>query len=529
MPSSTLTGTTPLVDHSPRTSDDSKRGPSTDGTRQVSQFAKDIATTTRDEDLDSDENEFTELEHRAFVRKLDWHLIPFFGVVYLFCTLDRINIGKWNKQSQFSWCLSIFFVGYILFEIPSNLALRRFGANRWLGRIGILWGSISMCTAAVSSFAGFFVLRFFFGVSEAGLFPGIVFYLTHWYTRREISARIAFFYISAALSSTMGGLLAFGFGHLDYVGGLRAWQWLFLIEGIPSVLLGVATWFYIPNSPAQASWLTPREKSYAHRRIALDYTDVGDDRFEWSQFKAAVVDYKTWFYMFMFLGFLNPLYAMSLFQPTVIRDLGFSSWQAQLLTIPPSIVSAVWTVLCSIHSNRTGERGYHVAGPAVLGALGYVLLAIIPHGGGRYAIICTLLSMYNASLPPTLGWLTNNLVGSTKAATATALVISFGNFSGVISGQFYRPGEAPRYITSHLLNMAFLIMVAILALTLRFLLKRENNRIDSILQTGPCMYQPAVEEVETEAEPPVVGELTPEQRRQLPEAVVKYRNFRYTL
>ncbi|KAJ1978672.1 hypothetical protein H4R33_005922 [Dimargaris cristalligena] len=515
-------------------------------------------TRTDECDMDTDDSELSALEHRQFIRKLDWHLIPFFGLVYLFCTLDRINIGNARlftleqdmnlSPSQFSWCLSIFFVGYILFELPSNLALRRFGPSIWLGRIGVMWGGITMCTAAVTSFTGFFILRFFFGVAEAGLFPGIIFYLTHWYTRQEISIRIAFFYISAALSSTMGGLLAFAIGHMDHTANLRAWQWLFLLEGIPSVILGVLTWFVIPDGPLTAHrWLTPREREYAVKRLARDCTDISDSKFEWSQFKAAITDYKTWFYMIMFLGFLNPLYAMSLFQPTVIRDLGFSSWQAQLLTIPPSIINATWTVLCSYHSNRTGERAFHIAIPALLGATGYVLLAVLTSGPGRYAVICTLLSMYNASLPPTLGWLTNNLVGSTKSATATALVISFGNLSGIISGQFYRADEAPRYVRSHLLNMAFLVMVAIAALTLKWLLYRENARIDRVMGIKPTIKTlpilPSAEsatpieagtdlETNYQAVPyqeMAVGTLTPEQQRQLPQAIIDYPNFRYTL
>ncbi|KAJ1659911.1 hypothetical protein IWQ61_001074 [Dispira simplex] len=482
---------------------------------------------------------FNDAEHQRFIRKIDWRLIPFFGLVYLFCALDRINIGNARlftmeadmnlTSSQYQWGLSIFFVGYILFEIPSNLALRKFGASVWLGRIGVLWGGISMCTAAVTNFAGFFALRFFFGVAEAGLFPGVIYYLTHWYTRKEISVRIAFFYVSAALSSTVGGLLAYAIGHMDHAGNLRAWQWMFILEGIPSVILGVITWFYIPNSPTRAKWLTPREQEYAIRRLANDHTDVTDTKFEWTGFRAAVTDYKTYMYMLMFLGFLNPLYAMSLFQPSVIKDLNFTSWQAQLLTIPPSVINATWTVLWTWHANRTGERAFHVALPSLVGAVGYMLLATLTSGTARYVIICTLVSMYNASLPSTLGWLTNNLVGSTKAATATAMVVAFGNFSGFISGQFYRVDEAPRYVRSHLLNMGFLLMVVVCSMLLRFLLARENARIDRIMATVPSSDKIAdgssAEPTDIEARPP----LTEEMMAKLPDNLAKYPNFRYTL
>ncbi|KAJ1982883.1 hypothetical protein H4R35_000009 [Dimargaris xerosporica] len=499
-------------------------------------------------DHDTSSDDLDPVEYQRFIRKLDWHLVPFFGLLYLFCTLDRINIGNARlftleedmnlSPAQYSWGLSIFFVGYILFEVPSNLALRKFGPARWLARIGVLWGGLSMCQAAVTNFAGFFILRFLFGMSEAGLFPGIIYYLTHWYTRKEISVRIAFFYVSAALAGCIGGLLAYAIGHMDHVGNLRAWQWLFILEGIPSVLLGVVTWFYIPNSPSEASWLSPRERRYAVTRMAQDYTDVEDDRFQWSQFKSAIFDYKVPFYMIMFLGFLNPLYAMSLFQPSVIRDLGFSSWQAQLLTIPPSVINAVITVLMSWHSTRSRERAYHVALPAVVGATGYVLIAFLTGGTARYAVICTLLSMYNASLPPTLGWLTNNLVGSTKAATATAIVVAFGNLSGFISGQFYRPDEAPRYVRSHMINMGFLLAVAISAITLRFLLQRDNRRIDRLMAQKQALLD-EVANADLEPVPPA-SSIAPstllegnpslaEIDRQLPESVLKYPNFRYQL
>ncbi|ORY02799.1 putative nicotinamide mononucleotide transmembrane transporter protein [Basidiobolus meristosporus CBS 931.73] len=436
---------------------------------------------------------WTPEEAKELLRKLDFKILPYAGLLYLFSFLDRVNIGNARlaklevdiglTPSQYSWCLSIFFVGYVIFEVPSNLLLKKYSPSRWIARIMVTWGTCTMCMAAVKNFPGMMVCRLFLGISEAGLFPGIVFYLTFWYTRREQCSRVALFFSAATLAGAFGGVLAYGITHMDGISGISGWQWIFIIEGAPTVILGVVTWFYLPNSPSTAKWLTPRQRELVELRLAQDQMAVSSSHFDKQQFIEAITDVKVWMYAFLYIGILLPLYSLALLLPTIVRDLGFTNVTAQLLTAPPYAFGFVFTIGMAFHSDYQNERGYHLVGQSLLGAVGYLLLIVLRDTKALYASACIATMGVFSCIPLSLGWLNNNMCGSTKAATATAVVISFGNIGGVISGQLYRKEEAPHYTPSHAVNMGMLLLTCIVSFLLKRYLIAQNSKSD--MANGP--------------------------------------------
>ncbi|KAK9765677.1 hypothetical protein K7432_005798 [Basidiobolus ranarum] len=437
----------------------------------------------------SPEATWTPEEAKQLLRKLDFRILPYVGLLYLFSFLDRVNIGNARlakleadiglNPSQYSWCLSIFFVGYVIFEVPSNLLLKKYSPSRWIARIMVTWGTCTMCMAAVKDFPGMMVCRLFLGIAEAGLFPGMVFYLTFWYTRREQCSRVALFFSAATLAGAFGGVLAYGITHMHGVQGIAGWQWIFIIEGAPTVLLGVVTWFYLPNSASSAKWLTPRQRELVELRLAHDQMAVSSSHFDKQQFIEAVTDIKVWMYALLYIGILLPLYSLALLLPTIVRDLGFTDLTAQLLTAPPYAFGFVFTIGMAFHSDHQNERGYHLVGQSLFGVLGYILLIVLKDTWTLYAAACITTMGVFSCIPLSLGWLNNNMCGSTKAATATAIVISFGNIGGVIAGQLYRKEEAPHYIPSHTANMCMMLLTCIMSFLLKHYLKRQNRNLEN--------------------------------------------------
>ncbi|KAK9717717.1 hypothetical protein K7432_006001 [Basidiobolus ranarum] len=383
-----------------------------------------------------------ELE-RKLRRKFDMRIIPFVSLLYLCAFIDRANIGNARldnlekdlniDSSQYSWALSIFFFGYVIFEVPSNLMLKKWKASRWIARIMVTWGAVTIAMAGVNNYAGLLTARFFLGVAEAGLFPGIIFYLTFWYTRDEQCTRVALFFASASLAGAFGGVLAFFISQMSGIGGLKGWQWIFIIEGIPTVIIGCITWFYLPDDPQSSAWLSETERELAESRLRYDNAApiTADQAFDKGQFLATVLNIKTWIYMFIYIGINTPVYSLALLLPTIIRGLGFTNLIAQILTAPPYILAFVFSIGYSIHSDRTKERCFHLMASGCMGIVGFILLATLEDLKGRYVAACVTVMGVFACVPVILSWVTNNSVGSTKSATASGMVIAFGNCGGL--------------------------------------------------------------------------------------------------
>ncbi|KAI0394163.1 major facilitator superfamily domain-containing protein [Xylariaceae sp. FL0594] len=430
------------------------------------------------------------VNEKALLRKVDGYLLPAVGILYLLSFLDRSNIGNAKieglladintSSDAYLVGLSLYFVGYVLFEVPCNIILKRTSPRVWLPSLTIAWGVVATLTGVVQNQPGFLAARFFLGVTEAGLFPGVTYYFSMWYKRRERQYRVALFFSGAALAGAFGGALAYGIGRLRGVVWVNGWRWIFILEGIATVLVAVAAYKFVHNYPATAKFLNDDERKVIHQRLAADSDATHSEEFSWAGVKEALRDPKCWLYGLGFHTMSLPLYTLSLFLPTIITNLGYKAATAQLLTVPPYAFAFGTTLGVAILSERLGKRAVFIGGPAVFAAIGYAILLgntdPVARPGVSYAAVFFAAGGIYPAVALVLSWPTINVSGQTKRATATAMQISIGNVGAVIGTQLYRGHDGPRFIVGHSFALAYLLANAVVVAILAVMLKRENER-----------------------------------------------------
>ena len=375
----------------------------------------------------------------ATYRKVAWRLIPFLLLCYVVAYLDRVNVGFAKLQmltdlkfseSIYGFGSGIFFIGYFLFEIPSNVILHRVGARVWIARIMISWGVLSACMMFVSSPTMFYVVRFLLGVAEAGFFPGIILYLTYWYPAHRRARMTAFFMTAVALSGIIGGPLS-GWILRDFGGlnGWAGWQWMFLIEGIPSVLIGILVLFVLDDRIAHAKWLTPDEKALLDRNIVADNAHK-----EELPIGRVLMTGRVWLMGLIYFSFVMGLYGISFWLPTIIKQTGISdALQIGLLSAIPYLFAVVSMVLVARHADQTGERRWHIAIPGLLGAVGLVMSVVWRNDTVLAMSALTLATMGILTTLPSFWSLPTAFLAGTGAAAGIALINSLGNLAGFVS------------------------------------------------------------------------------------------------
>jgi len=374
-------------------------------------------------------------EERAVIRKAMWRLLPFLCFVYFIAYLDRVNVSfaalTMNadlgiSDSAYGLGAGIFFVAYFLFEVPSNFALKRFGARIWIARIMVTWGLISMSMAFITGPKSFYVMRFLLGVAEAGFFPGMVFYLTYWFPNRVRAGILGLFIIANPASTVIGAPLSTTLLGTSVL-GLTGWQTMFLIEGLPAVLLGFIVLLVLCDSPAKAKWLTERERDVLLAAVKRDerlstYTSARD----------GLLSPLVWLFSGLYAALMMGVYGFGLWAPQIMKSLGnLTNQQVGLVLMIPYACATLVMVLWSRHSDRTGERKWHLALPGVVGMLGFLYGGFT--GSFYVAVIGFTLGAIGiyASLP--LFWsLPTAILGGSAAAGGIALINSIGNLSGYL-------------------------------------------------------------------------------------------------
>lgn len=301
------------------------------------------------------------------------------------------------SSTQFQIAVSIFFVPYLLFEVPSNLVLKLFTPRRWIAALALAWGIVATLSGLVQSFGGLVACRIILGVVEAGLFPGLNVYLTFFYTKHELARRVGYLFVSAAIAGAVGGLLAFGIGHMEGVRGMSGWRWILIIEGLPSVVLGVVTYVCLPNDPATARFLNADEKALMESRHKREYGNTASSReFSFQDMNAAFADWKVWAFCAAQFGVDTMLYGYSTFLPTIIKGLGrWTPAEVQLLTIPCYFLGAAAYMAIATVSDRTQRRGLFCVVFGVLSVVGYgVLLADVSSGVHYFACFLVAAGLY---------------------------------------------------------------------------------------------------------------------------------------
>ncbi|GAC93982.1 hypothetical protein PHSY_001551 [Pseudozyma hubeiensis SY62] len=435
---------------------------------------------------------YTRQEERRLVRKIDIVVVPILLVLYLLSFLDRSNIGNAKldglvadiKLKDYSTALTLFFVGYVVGEVPANIVLKKTSPPLWLPTLTLIWGIISVVQGLVHNQAGLFAVRFFLGLSESGLFPGSVFVFSMFYPRRERHYRVALLLSGAAVSGAFGGILAYGIGFMRGVGGKNGWSWILIIEGLLTIVVALAAYKLVPHYPMKSRTFSDREKSIIAARMQADRDSLDEESFSWDGVKQAFTDPYVYLYGLLFHGFAFALYTISLFMPTIIADLGFTAANAQLLTVPPYVLAFIFTMSIAHISFVVNRRLIFIIGSACLAIVGYIVQITSPTVAGRYvAIFITTPGVYagNALL---LSLPSENVSGQTKRATALAMQIGFGNMGSIVGVQLYRRPlgalKNPNYHISHGLSIVWLGFGIGAASALWFLLSRENRRRDAV-------------------------------------------------
>ena len=378
------------------------------------------------------------IERRAY-RRVTWRLIPFLFACYVAAYLDRVNVGFAKLQMLADLQMSetaygigagIFFIGYFLFEVPSNLILHRTGARAWIARIMVTWGLLSAATMWVTSATAFYALRFLLGIAEAGFFPGIVLYLTQWYPAPRRARIMALFMTAIAISGVIGGPVS-GWILSEMAGknGWAGWQWLYLLEGIPAVLLGVATYFYLDDSIEGARWLPDDEKAVLRAQLRAD--PAGEEHVS---VMATLRDSRVVLLAALYFCSILGLYGLAFWLPQLIRTLGVAEpWRVGMLSAIPYGVATVAMVLAGQSSDRRGERRWHLVGSALIGALGLVGAAWFRTEPVAGMIAFSVAAAGILSLPPLFWTIPTTLLRGVSAAAGIAAINSVGILSGFVS------------------------------------------------------------------------------------------------
>ncbi|KAF2798229.1 high-affinity nicotinic acid transporter-like protein [Melanomma pulvis-pyrius CBS 109.77] len=462
--------------------------------------AADSGKTEYEDEVERQLGEVDVVAEAKLVRKLDLFLIPVVMLLYLLSFLDRVNIGNARlykletdlglKGNQFQVAVSILFVTYILSELPSNLVLKKLRPSRWIAFITVSWGIIATLTGLVQNFAGLVVCRLFLGAVEGGLFPGMAIYLTFFYTKRELALRIGYLFVSAALAGACGGLLAFAIGHMQGVSGQNGWRWIMIIEGIPTFVLGIATWWILPDNPETAYFLNEAERKLAAVRLTRQtgYT-VTAAAFHWEDVRAGLKDWKVWAFSFAQFGSDTMLYGFSTFLPTIIRGINPKASAAliQVLTIPCYALGAITYLIAARFSDHQQKRGLYTVIFGLISIVGYAMLISDSSSAVHYAgCFFVAMGLYVCVGLP-LAWLPTNCPRYGKRTTATGLQLSIGNCAGIMASFLYPAKEGPRYVRGHAVTMG-MVAWAILCYSLLWFYfakanaKRANGEEDHLVE-----------------------------------------------
>jgi MFS family permease len=370
------------------------------------------------------------------MRRVSWRLMPFLLLAYLICYIDRVNVGfaalQMNKAvgidpKTYGLGAGIFFVGYFILEVPSNLALQRFGARTWIARIMISWGLVSMAFALVGGPTSFLVLRFLLGAAEAGFFPGVILYITYWYPAHYRAIIVGIFMVAIPVAGLVGSPISGAILYMDGVLGLGGWQWIFILEALPAILLGVASYVWLTDRPEHARWLTPEQQQWLSAKLQLERNRA--PRVEHSSVWRVMTNKYVLIMALVYAGASGASTSLALWMPQLVKSFGLSNWETGLVNAVPFGIAAVWMILWGRNSDRTGERVWHNALPLawmVLAMLG-TFFAI----GNLWAMI-PLLTLIAAGTYASKGpfWaLSSEWLGAGAAAAGLAQINALGNLS----------------------------------------------------------------------------------------------------
>ncbi|KAG0763796.1 hypothetical protein G6F16_007222 [Rhizopus arrhizus] len=440
---------------------------------------------------------------KKLLRKLDWRIVPWIFILYFLSVEDRSNVGfamTMNSAEKHTLAdtsgltshqnnigLGLFYVGYIIFEVPSNLLMAHVNPAHWIARIMITWSIVTGCMAAISRPWHFYLLRFLLGVFEAGFWPGITYYNTLWYRPEEISSRIGVTYLAGPASGAVGGLISAGVQLIDTHGHLYGWQWLFLISAVVSLLFGIATIFYLPSTPEKSTrFLTEDERTRVQRRLEISdaHESVEERNLKrgWIHVLSELKDFKIWIFCVLYFTPVMAATSLGYFIPKIVQQIGqFTSIQVSLMSIPPYVFGGLMVYVITRCSDHYSSRGWFIVGCCLISFIGFTVLSFGGSVGARYFGLMIVAGGTYPTVPLSMAWTANSKDDPVAVASATGIVSSVANFGALIcTFALYSgwPSDAPRYVGSNMINGGAMVVAAICAFLLRLHLSRVNSIIE---------------------------------------------------
>ncbi|MCJ1400605.1 hypothetical protein MMC11_003811 [Xylographa trunciseda] len=447
-----------------------------------SEFRHDKGTNYYDPDIARTDPEYDDLgvicpshtTERRLMAKIDLRVIPVLSILYLLAFLDRTNIanaavyglstdlGLVSGTNQYNTALTIFFVPYILFEIPSNIFLKKLKPHIWLSGCMFVFGLVTICQGLVKGYSGLLATRFFLGLAETGMFPGSFYLIGMWYKRSEAQKRYSFFFSSTTLAGAFGGLLAAAIGNMNGVRGYLAWRWIFILEGVVTCVVAIVFFFLIPSFPEDAAWLSEDERAYVKARLQADQGRSAAERnISFKDVRTIFKDYKIFVGGFMYFGLIVPAYGYAFFAPGIIKTYGYSAIQTQLHSVPPWATAFGFAMIVAFFSDTLKHRFLFTLFPICVSITGFaILLSVHTNHNLEYAALFLVTSGTYGAMPVVVCWFTQNLGGHHRRAVGTAWQIGFGNIGGIIATYAFLSSDAPLYKTGYAICIGFVCLSA---------------------------------------------------------------------
>ncbi|KAL3433708.1 major facilitator superfamily domain-containing protein [Aspergillus tetrazonus] len=446
------------------------------------------------EDADFYTNYPEEKRKRVF-RKIDIRLVPMLALLYLCAHIDRANIGNAKIEGmvtdlnmsgvQYNTVLSIFFIPYVLLEVPSNVLLKKFKRpSTYLGILVVGWGVIMTCTGLVNNYSSLMAVRVLLGIFEAGFFPGAIYLCSYWYMPKDLALRISYFYCASALSGAFSGLLAAAIAKMDGIGGYEGWRWIFILEGLATVVLGVACFFFLIDTPALSKrWLEPDEIQYLELSMFIKQGGrvEHESAFKWRDLTMVLTNWRVYMQAWFLFAQSSLSYGIKFTLPTITQSMGFNRTNAQLTSAPPYVAAAISAIIFARLSDHFYWRMPFVIIPMTIIIIAYSVIISLKgelasnKGVAYFSVVLAVIGIYPIQAAAA-SWNANNIAPAARRAIGIALMNCVGNLGGILGSFMYLEREKPKYYTGFGISLALGVTGVIMAVLLEWSYIIANRR-----------------------------------------------------
>jgi len=420
------------------------------------------------------------------IRRVDWRVLPLLGLLYSIALIDRTNLAvariagmdadlDLRVGERYSIASMIYFPPYIILQLPSNIMLRWLGAQRWLTICVLFWGAAQTGMAFVPNWGLLCVTRVLLGIGEAGFFPALAFIIQTWYKREEVQKRLAGFYLISIVIGGFSAILAYGFQQLSGRAGLNGWQWIFLIQGLVTVAVGLLTWLFIPDFPDKNRFLNGDDTKMIMDRVEADRGDSIPDAINVSVIIKHMKDPFLWSFAIMFMASTMPAYAIGFFITTLLIGMGFNLQESLLLITPPYVAAAISCFFFAWLADKTKKRAIWLAAQNLICIVGLMVCCYAGPSGARYFGIFLINMGASGCVPGVLAYNANNITSHSKRSVSTAIIIAFGGIGGIFATLVYREQDANRYVPGIWATMACQFTMLLLLAIQTFVFRRRNR------------------------------------------------------